>query len=74
MRMATHLRVFVFFLLMFVSGVPLLEKKADKKWGGQPDYENYKATTSVFLILPKLGKRVKQESSGEASSNLDVML
>lgn len=52
--------VFVFCLLNFVSGVPLLEKRADEKWGGQPDYENYKATTSVFFILPKLGKRNRE--------------
>ena len=31
--------VFVTLLLTRVSGVPLLEKKADQKWGGQADYE-----------------------------------
>ena len=30
----------------------LLEAKAEKKWGGQPDYEAYKATTPV--LIPKL--------------------
>lgn len=52
--------VFVFCLIYFVSGVRLLEIRADKKWGGQKDYENYKKTTSVFIILPKLGKRVHE--------------
>jgi steroid 5-alpha reductase family enzyme len=44
--------VFVTFLLTRVSGIPLLEKKADKKWGGQEDYESYKAKTPV--LIPKL--------------------
>lgn len=44
--------VFVFVLLNFVSGVPLLERRADKKWGGQPDYEAYKAKTPVLMLRP----------------------
>lgn len=45
--------VFVFVLLNRISGVPALEARADKKWGGEPDYEAYKANTPVFF--PKLG-------------------
>lgn len=44
--------IFVILLLTKVSGVPLLEKKSDAKWGGQADYEEYKAKTPV--LLPKL--------------------
>jgi steroid 5-alpha reductase family enzyme len=44
--------VFVTLLLTRVSGVPLLEKKADKKWGGQADYEAYKQRTPV--LIPRL--------------------
>ncbi len=44
--------IFVTLLLTRVSGVPLLEKKADQKWGGQPDYEAYKKSTPV--LIPKL--------------------
>ena len=44
--------VFVTLLLTRVSGVPLLEKKADKKWGGQEDYEAYKQRTPV--LIPRL--------------------
>lgn len=71
--------IFVFCLLNFLSGVPLLEKKADKKWGHLKDYQNYKATTSVLVILPKLGKRVHQEGTveeqgGVAAPPLDTML
>jgi steroid 5-alpha reductase family enzyme len=41
--------VFVTLLLTRVSGVPLLEKRADEKWGGQADYEAYKRTTPVLI-------------------------
>ncbi len=44
--------LFVFFLLTRVSGVPLLERSADKRWGGEPEYEAYKAATSVLVPLP----------------------
>jgi steroid 5-alpha reductase family enzyme len=46
--------VFVALLLIKGSGVPLLEAKADKKWGGRPDYEAYKKTTPV--LIPKLSR------------------
>jgi hypothetical protein len=38
--------------LLFLSGIPLLEKSADKKWGKNPDYQKYKKTTPV--LIPKL--------------------
>ena len=44
--------VFVMLLLTKISGVPMLEKRADKTWGGQPDYEAYKQNTPV--LVPKL--------------------
>ena len=44
--------VFVFLLLTRVSGLPMLEKRADEKWGGQEDYEAYKASTSVLVPWP----------------------
>jgi len=43
---------FVALLLIRVSGIPLLEKKADEKWGGQSDYESFKRNTAV--LIPKL--------------------
>ena len=44
--------VFVAFLLTKVSGVPMLEAKADERWGGQPDYEEYKRNTPVLMMKP----------------------
>lgn len=44
--------IFVTLLLTRVSGIPLLEKKADQKWGGQAEYEEYKKRTPV--LIPRL--------------------
>ncbi|MDN4644261.1 DUF1295 domain-containing protein [Arthrobacter sp. PsM3] len=44
--------VFVTLLLTKVSGVPLLETKSDRKWGGQADYEAYKRSTPVLIPKP----------------------
>lgn len=35
-------------LILFVSGIPLLEKK----YAGRPDWEEYKKRTSIFIPLP----------------------
>jgi len=44
--------LFVTLLLTRISGVPILEKRADEKWGGQADYEAYKKRTPV--LIPRL--------------------
>ncbi|MEL7399718.1 MAG: DUF1295 domain-containing protein [Pseudomonadota bacterium] len=41
--------VFVALLLIRVSGIPMLEKSADKRWGGDERYEAYKARTPVLI-------------------------
>lgn len=43
---------FVTFLLLKVSGVPLSEKKYDKKYGDRKDYQKWKRETPMFI--PKL--------------------
>ncbi len=47
--------VFITILLTRISGVPMLEKRADEKWGGQEDYESYKKATSVLIPFPPKG-------------------
>lgn len=44
--------IFISLLLIFVSGIPLLEKSADKKWGSDKKYLEYKHRTSVLILLP----------------------
>jgi steroid 5-alpha reductase family enzyme len=41
--------VFVTLLLTKASGVPLLEQRADAKWGDDPEYQEYKARTPVLV-------------------------
>jgi steroid 5-alpha reductase family enzyme len=36
-------------LLLFISGIPKLEEKADKKWGSDKDYQKYKKNTAVLI-------------------------
>ncbi|CAH0516527.1 unnamed protein product [Peronospora belbahrii] len=45
--------MFVAFLLLFVSGVPLLESQAEDRWGKTTAWQEYKAQTSVLLPMPK---------------------
>jgi len=45
--------VFVFVLLRFVSGVPILERRAEAQWGTDPVFRAYMARTG--RLLPRLG-------------------
>lgn len=44
--------IFVFILLRYVSGVPLLEKKAEKRWGDDPAYRDYRDSTPLLFPHP----------------------
>ena len=44
--------IFITLLLTKISGIPMLERRADEKWGGQEDYESYKANTSILIPRP----------------------
>lgn len=41
--------VFVALLITQISGLPILEKLADERWGGQAEYEEYKQKTPVLI-------------------------
>lgn len=45
--------VFVAVLLVKVSGIPLLEKRGDEKWGGDEAYRAYRAQVSRLIPLPR---------------------
>lgn len=49
--------LFIILLLTRISGIPMLEARADEKWGGQEDYEAYKARTSVLIPRPQSRKQ-----------------
>ncbi len=44
--------LYITILLLFISGIPPLEKKHDEKYGGREDYQQYKEKTSVLIPLP----------------------
>lgn len=41
--------VFVVLLLTRVSGIPLLEDRAEKRWGGEAQYQEYTSRTPVLI-------------------------
>jgi steroid 5-alpha reductase family enzyme len=47
--------LFVYLLLTRVSGVPMLESRADERWGDEPAYQAYKARTPVLFPRPPRG-------------------
>ncbi len=44
--------LFVYVLLTRISGIPLLESRANRKWGDDPAYQAYKARTPVLWLRP----------------------
>lgn len=44
--------IYITFLLLFVSGVPTLEKKYDERYRKNTDYQAYKKRTSLIIPLP----------------------
>ncbi|XP_059902994.1 uncharacterized protein si:ch211-210c8.6 [Gadus macrocephalus] len=45
--------LFVWFLLRHVSGVPILEKQALKKWGSDPAFQSYVQNTPLLWPFPR---------------------
>jgi steroid 5-alpha reductase family enzyme len=43
---------FVALLLLKVSGVPIQKEQQQARWGGQPEYEAWRARTNLLLPLP----------------------
>jgi steroid 5-alpha reductase family enzyme len=44
--------VFVYLLLTRISGIPLLEARAKKRWGDEPAFQAYRARTPVLFPRP----------------------
>jgi steroid 5-alpha reductase family enzyme len=51
--------IFITLLLLFVSGIPLLERSAEAKHGDDPAYREYKRRTSILVPLPPRASRPK---------------
>jgi len=44
--------VFVYLLLTRISGIPMLESRAEERWGNDQSYRDYKARTPVLFPRP----------------------
>ena len=44
--------LYITFILIFVSGIPTLEKKYNKKYGNNPNFNKYTSKTSLLIPLP----------------------
>ncbi len=44
--------IFITLLLLFVSGIPLLEKSAEAKYGKLAEYQAYRESTSLLILWP----------------------
>lgn len=42
--------IFIYYLLVKVSGIPMLEKSANEKWGNDTNYITYKKNTSILFL------------------------
>ena len=42
--------IFVYVLLTKISGIPMLEKSSDSKWGLDENYIKYKSTTPILFL------------------------
>jgi steroid 5-alpha reductase family enzyme len=47
--------IFIAMLLIHVSGINLLEVSAEKRWGDDAEYKQYKA--NVPVLIPFIGRR-----------------
>jgi len=52
--------IFLTLLLLFVSGIPPLEKAAANRYAGRDDYAAYLKATSILIPLPPRRKRRKE--------------
>lgn len=57
--------IFVTLLLTKLSGVPLLERRAEKRWGQDPEYRAYVDRTPI--LLPWVGRRGLWEKKESAA-------
>jgi steroid 5-alpha reductase family enzyme len=49
--------LYIVLLLLFVSGLPPLERAADTRWGSDPAYRQYKRHTSALIPWPPKGAK-----------------
>ena len=44
--------IWITILLLFITGIPTIEKRYDKKYENDKSYQKYKSSTSLLIPLP----------------------
>jgi len=44
--------LFIYLLLTKISGINMLNERADARWGSDPNYQQYRENTSVLILRP----------------------
>ena len=57
--------VFVIVLLTKISGIPILERRANKKWSEDPSYAEYVKSTPVLILKPPSAKLKQRNETGK---------
>ncbi|KAF5835771.1 hypothetical protein DUNSADRAFT_6911 [Dunaliella salina] len=55
---------FCFLACSYVSGVPILEKQGDQRWGHLAEYQQYKARTPVLVPWNLFSKQKQNGNHG----------
>ena len=48
--------IYIALLIVYASGIPILRKAAEKRWGSNAEFQKYRRTTSVLIPLPRKEK------------------
>ena len=57
--------VFVIILLTQISGIPILERRANKQWSEDPSYAEYVKSTPILILKRPSAKSQKRNETGK---------
>ena len=57
--------LFVIVLLTKISGIPILERRANKQWSEDPSYAEYVKSTPILILKPPSAKLKQRNETGK---------
>ena len=57
--------VFVIILLTKISGIPILERRANQQWSEDPSYAEYVKSTPILILKRPSAKLQKRNETGK---------
>ena len=57
--------VFVIILITKISGIPILERRANKQWSEDPSYAEYVKSTPILILKRPSAKLQKRNETGK---------